>query len=122
MAARKPERIDKVWGWEEVIVNNDRYCGKLLYINEGATTSFHYHDVKHETFYVMGGTVTLTRELVPFGGTQKQTLLPGDIVELKPKCYHQLFGVTDACVVEFSTPHSDSDVFRLTESKAAPHE
>ena len=48
------KEVKKVWGKELWIVNCDKYCGKLLYLDKGATSSYHYHKEKQETFYVIG--------------------------------------------------------------------
>ena len=42
----------KGWGYEKWIVNNDLYCGKVLFFERGKKCSWHYHKVKDETFYV----------------------------------------------------------------------
>jgi len=49
--------VPKGWGHEKIIVNNDHYCGKLLYIIKGRQTSLHYHSIKQETFFVESGKV-----------------------------------------------------------------
>ena len=48
----KPIRIEKAWGYELIICNNDNYCGKLLVFKLGARFSMHYHMKKDETWYV----------------------------------------------------------------------
>ena len=103
--------VDKVWGREEIIVNNDKYCGKLLYLNAGATCSLHYHPKKQETFYCLKGTVLLLVQGEEFFLEEPYTILPN--------APHQFHGITDAVLLEVSTPHRDDDVVRLTESKAA---
>ena len=110
------QRIDKAWGWEEVIVNNDLYCGKLLHLNAGAVSSTHSHRYKHETFYVLRGRV---RILV---GGNGYILWEGQSVGVPPKTLHRFQGLEDSVIIEFSTPHSDSDVYRITASKPAPKE
>jgi quercetin dioxygenase-like cupin family protein len=45
----------KNWGSETIIVNNDKYCGKKMFIAKNCYCSFHYHIVKDETFYVSRG-------------------------------------------------------------------
>ena len=44
--------VGKSWGTEEWFANNEveNYCGKILTILEGESTSMHYHADKHETF------------------------------------------------------------------------
>ena len=48
--------IPKVWGGEQIIARNDKYCGKVLHLNKHHFSSFHRHD-KCETLMVASGTV-----------------------------------------------------------------
>ena len=54
--------VEKVWGHEEWIVNNPKYCGKKLVLKKGYRCSIHKHDIKDETFYILSGTVLLETE------------------------------------------------------------
>jgi mannose-6-phosphate isomerase-like protein (cupin superfamily) len=47
--------VPKSWGREVWIVNNETYCGKILYITAGKTGSLHFHQHKTETFYLRVG-------------------------------------------------------------------
>ena len=49
--------VPKGWGFEKWIVNNDEYCGKLLYFVKGRRCSWHYHVLKDEVFYVQSGKI-----------------------------------------------------------------
>ena len=51
------KEVKKVWGKEVWIANCPKYCGKLLYLDEGAVSSMHYHREKQETFYALSGQV-----------------------------------------------------------------
>lgn len=109
-----PEWVEKVWGKEEVIVNNGLYCGKILHLNKGARSSLHCHRVKHETFYVLDGRIHLEIE----GHGHPELLIPGDRRTILPTQYHRFEGLEDSRIIEFSTTHSDSDVFRKEPSQA----
>lgn len=104
--------VPKVWGEELWLVNSDKYCGKLLTINRGAESSYHYHKQKEETFYCLYGQVGLTvedqgYELNPF--SSPKTIEAGE--------KHSFTGLMDSVLLEVSTPHSEDDVYRLSESK-----
>ena len=109
------KEVKKVWGKEVWIVNLDKYCGKLLYLDKGATCSLHWHPIKQETFYALSGQVGLTIEgkdymLNPF--SRPKTINRGQ--------EHQFTGLSDDIVIlEISTHHEDNDVIRITESQAA---
>lgn len=103
--------VKKKWGREEWLVNNDKYCAKFLHVKKGAQSSYHYHPKKQETFYCIDGEIMLTVRGVEFLLTEPYTLNPSTL--------HSFFGMTAGCILEISTPHSDDDVIRLTESKEA---
>jgi quercetin dioxygenase-like cupin family protein len=103
--------VPKTWGHEEILVNNDRYCAKLLHIEAGAGSSIHRHPRKDETFYCLEGQVVLRV------GQKTYHLLPGDRpVDIPSGTWHQFHGVTAGILLEVSTPHSDDDVERYTQS------
>ena len=56
--------VEKAWGFELIIVNCAEYCGKLLFLRKSATSSYHVHRKKKETFFCLDGQVGLTVEMV----------------------------------------------------------
>jgi quercetin dioxygenase-like cupin family protein len=103
--------VPKVWGREEWIVNNEKYCGKKLIFNQGFRLSLHYHKVKEESFFVLSGTIYV--ELIDGDVRVDRILIPGDIVHVKPYVQHRITALTDAEVMEFSTHHMDEDSYRI---------
>ena len=67
------DKVEKDWGHEIWLSNNEKenYCGKILYIKEGKSTSMHFHAKKHESFYILEGILciyivdTVTTETAP---------------------------------------------------------
>ena len=117
MRKEQLKTVEKVWGEEIWLVNSDKYCGKYLLFDAGAQSSYHYHPVKEETFVTMEGLGTLIIEgksyrLAPFA--RPKTILPGE--------KHMVKAITDLILIEISTPHSDDDVVRLTQSSKASQE
>lgn len=47
--------VPKGWGYEDWIVNNEKYCGKELFFKKERRCSFHYHCIKEETFFISSG-------------------------------------------------------------------
>src|SRR3989338_8926171 len=41
--------VPKVWGQEQWLVNNEKYCGKKMLIKDGYYCSYHKHKIKDET-------------------------------------------------------------------------
>jgi len=107
------KRVKKVWGSEEWIVNNEKYCGKRLLITRGYCCSIHMHKLKDETFYIVRGKV-----LIEVSG-KRWIMNVGDSVRIKPETYHSFTGLEDSDVMEFSTRHLESDSYRKTVSGKA---
>jgi quercetin dioxygenase-like cupin family protein len=106
----------KLWGEEDWIVNTPDYCGKILTLRKGWQCSWHFHPVKHETFYLMSGRVWF--EL----GAGAYVLNPGDRITVDPRVAHRFAGLEDSVIVEFSTHHDEADVVRLEPSRACSHD
>ena len=51
----KGKYVEKGWGHELHIENNNDYCGKLLVFNKGKKFSMHYHVEKYETWFIQKG-------------------------------------------------------------------
>lgn len=108
VASESLKVVEKAWGHEEWIVNEDEYCGKFLHLNKGATCSYHYHPIKRETFRLIEGEVDLNVD-------GEQVRLRGAIT-IRPGTPHQFTGITNAIILEVSSHHDDADVVRITES------
>jgi mannose-6-phosphate isomerase-like protein (cupin superfamily) len=48
-------KIEKPWGWEEILEKNDKYVVKLLHVNAGQRLSLQYHGRKTETLFMFAG-------------------------------------------------------------------
>lgn len=103
--------VEKVWGREEWIVNNSKYCGKKMIFNKGYRCSMHYHKIKEETFYILSGKVLLETKLND--EKESKVLVPGDIANIEPYRLHRITGLEDSEVIEFSTHHMDDDSYRV---------
>jgi mannose-6-phosphate isomerase-like protein (cupin superfamily) len=43
-------RIAKAWGWEEILIETDKYRIKRIHVNAGHRLSLQYHEEKVETW------------------------------------------------------------------------
>ena len=110
----KPEYHKKGWGYELWIHNDEKYCGKLLYFNKGKRCSYHYHELKHETFYLQSGKLLLRHSFNDQIEDAVEILLtPGDTFEVIPLLRHQMEALEDSELMEFSTQHFESDSHRI---------
>jgi D-beta-D-heptose 7-phosphate kinase/D-beta-D-heptose 1-phosphate adenosyltransferase len=103
--------VPKLWGYEQWIENNEKYCCKILGLNKGYQCSLHFHKNKDETFLVTAGHVRL--EL----GDEIMHLRPGSFVRVLPNTPHRFAGMEDSLIMEVSTHHEDSDSYRIEESR-----
>ena len=108
--------VPKVWGEEQWLVNNEKYCGKRMLIKEGYYCSYHKHKIKEETFYVLDGILEVIKE------GQYLVVKGGETLHLKPGEYHSFRALKDTTFFEFSTQHLDEDNYRLTQSSYGNHE
>jgi mannose-6-phosphate isomerase len=107
--------VDKPWGHEDIWAETSNYVGKLLFIKPGHKLSRQYHNIKEETFLVIGGLLTLE---VGQGDDMLTLLLcTGESFHCLPGTVHRMIcdpfrNTVDVVVMEVSTPHLD-DVVRL---------
>jgi mannose-6-phosphate isomerase-like protein (cupin superfamily) len=112
---KEPKRVEKKWGHELWIHNDNQYCGKLLvFTNSGNKFSMHYHMLKNETWYVQEGAFQfdwIDTESAERCYTQLQK---GDVVYIEKGLPHQLTSLIDNSIVfEVSTEHFDADSYRI---------
>lgn len=95
-------------GETEFWVANEKesgYCGKLLFVFDGQTCPFHYHKLKHETFFVVKGAIRLCTD------TDERVLRAGDTLAMPPGTGHSFTGVGPALLLEVSMPSILQDNF-----------
>lgn len=106
--------VSKGWGFEKWIVNNEKYCGKLLYIIKDKKCSLHYHKLKDETFYCSKGRILLKYGHITNTARLTEVVLSrGDSFHIPPFLCHQMIGLEDSELFEFSTQHFDEDSYRI---------
>jgi mannose-6-phosphate isomerase len=111
--------VDKPWGGEDWLINNDHYVAKHLYINPKEEISLQYHNEKHETMIVLDGMGTLI--IGEEGDTEVHvkhcasiTITQGDIIPIPPKTIHQIKAITNLKILEISTPQT-TDLVRVAD-------
>jgi len=107
------KRVEKPWGYEIWWALTERYVGKILHVNKGASLSLQYHNVKDETILVQTGRLLFeTRGKDETGELRRMEMGPGDVFRIRPGTLHRMTGLEDCDLVEVSTPEID-DVVRL---------
>ncbi len=102
--------LSKSWGHEKLL-HNGKYCMKLLVYTKTVASSLHYHDLKHETFFIASG-----RFSIEVAGITR-TYLPGDYVEIPPGTLHRVRCLEPGTIVEASTHDDPNDCVRLIPSE-----
>jgi len=110
--------IEKPWGREEILEQNDKYCLKRIIINPKHRLSLQYHVKKIETIAVVSGPLGLVID-TDFGitgrpgGVSQRVLKTGDHITIKPGQIHRFCaGESEVVLYEASTPELE-DVIRL---------
>ena len=104
-------RVEKSWGYEEIIHNGDYCCKKLVY-EIPIASSLHYHQHKHETFFVHSG-----KFKIEIDGGEPQDLAIGQAVILPPGTRHRIRCIEPGMILEASTFDNPFDCVRLIPSE-----
>ena len=80
-------KIEKPWGFEELIECNDKYVVKKLFMKKGNACSIQYHELKTETIVVLSGKLNI------YIGDKLENLECveynyGDTITIKPYTIH----------------------------------
>jgi mannose-6-phosphate isomerase-like protein (cupin superfamily) len=109
-----PEVHKKGWGFELWMVNNEKYCGKILHFDPNKKCSYHYHKKKHEHFYVLNGMFFLRTGLDDdYNKAEIITLFSGEVVEIPIGLRHQIESCQMGDIIEISTQHFEDDSYRV---------
>lgn len=104
------DTIQKPWGHELIIDQNNHYALKHIFINKGYRSSLQSHVLKHETIYVLHGLLELEiRD--DSDSCSKEIFSAGEAYYIPPGTKHRVLALDDCAIVEVSTPQLD-DVIR----------
>lgn len=104
-------KIDKPWGFEDIVYLGPRYVFKKLFMNKGESCSLQFHFEKHETVLVFSGLLKI--EFGPSADDlEAKVFEPGETVVLNPGVVHRMTAIEDCIYFEASTPELE-DVVRL---------
>ncbi len=106
-----PRRVEKPWGHELIWAETELYVGKILHVKAGEALSVQMHEVKDETLHLLTGAIELWAGPSP-DAMVKVGLAHGESFRVRPRTVHKIVALTDADVLEASTPHLQ-DVVRF---------
>jgi N-acetylneuraminate synthase len=98
------EEIGEIEFWVANEVD-EGYCGKFLFVFDGQTCPYHHHAKKHETFYIVKGSVRMRI------GDGEREMKEGDHLAMPPGTGHSFTGMGDALLLEVSSPSVLQDNF-----------
>jgi mannose-6-phosphate isomerase len=106
------KRTDKPWGYELLWSHTDHYAGKTIHINAGQRLSLQYHERKHESILVVGGTLLLNVGQGADATVREMQI--GESTDIPVGQIHRFEAPAsgDVEIIEVSTNHLD-DVVRL---------
>lgn len=107
-------KIQKPWGYEELIECNDKYVVKKLFMKKDHSCSIQYHELKTETIIVLSGKLNIYIG-DKIENLNKKEYLTGEIITIKPYTIHRMEAIEDATYIETST-NELWDVIRLQDN------
>lgn len=81
------------------------YCGKFLFVFNGQTCPYHHHQLKHETFFVLKGSVRMKVN------GKNRIMKEADRLVMSTGMKHSFIGIGPALLLEVSQPSVLKDNF-----------
>jgi mannose-6-phosphate isomerase len=91
--------VEKPWGRELILADNELYAGKILIVNKGCRTSLQYHGDKDETFYLYSGKIVVEIEGKKISPSHNES------IRIRPNVVHRITAIESSIIIEVSTPH-----------------
>ena len=106
--------VEKGWGYENIFVTNDEYCGKILHFNAGGKSSMHYHVKKKETWHCLSGKFIIRRINTDNASIKETIFEPGMTWTNYIGIPHQVECIEEGDILEVSTPDDSIDNYRVS--------
>lgn len=89
------------------IANEEKngYCGKFLFVFDNQACPYHRHNIKHETFFIVKGSVRMRTS------DGERVMNEGDSLAMPPGIGHSFTGIGNALILEVSMPSILQDNF-----------
>ena|SRR3990167_7470977 len=104
--------VKKEWGEEIWLSLTDKYCFKIIKINQGCRCSLQYHEKKSETNYIHEGQALVTMQREGTDVLYQQELGPGSVIDIPCGRIHRFYAIENLTMFEVSTPEVE-DVIRV---------
>jgi mannose-6-phosphate isomerase-like protein (cupin superfamily) len=101
----------KIWGHTEDIFTKNNVSIHRIYIKKDSCCSKHYHDNKHNMFFVEDGTLLIRHWQNDYNLIDETILKTGESCCIPPKHYHQFVALTDVVAYEiYYVELNDKDI------------
>jgi len=90
----------KIWGFTQEIFNKNNVSIHRIVINKNGTCSRHYHDFKHNIFFVESGKILVQEWKKEYDLIDETVLNEGESCSVPPKNYHKFIGLENSIVYE----------------------
>lgn len=108
----------KIWGETCEIFTRNNVSIHRITINKGACCSKHYHDHKHNIFYVESGKILVQEWKNEYNLLDETTLKSGEMCSVPPKNFHMFVGLEDSIVYEiYYVELNSNDIIRENTGK-----
>lgn len=96
------KKIEKPWGYEEIVEYNYNYVVKKLYMKKNHSCSTQYHELKKETITVLKGIlrIYIGKDI---NSLDYKDYGEGDYITINPYTVHKMKALTDCLYLETST-------------------
>lgn len=103
----------KIWGETELIFKNDNFEAHRIFVKKGGYCSKHYHQYKHNIFYVELGNLLVKVQKNNYNLIDGTNLFSGDKMDVNPNEMHWFEALDDTIAFEiyYSEPIS-GDIVR----------
>lgn len=112
--------VSKPWGHELWITNDNKHCGKTLFIKQGRHCNFHWHKEKDKVLHVQSGLIWINYQ-IPNERIHYEKIKAGHAFHVSPGMKHQMQAIEDTVILEFSTQHFEDDYFDETDKLVIDH-
>lgn len=94
--------LEKPWGTEITFANENFYTGKILKISKGQRLSYHYHEHKMETLFLLEGKIYCIIDDIEY------LFETGKTLRFEPQSKHRIHALEDTTIVEVSDQEEKS--------------
>jgi len=104
---------ERTWGQELLVIETDKYIGKVMHMRAGGAGGLQAHVEKDEASYLVSGLAWVYTDTGD-GTLTRFQWHPGSAIHIPPGAVHKVEAIENCVIFEASTPHFN-DRIRLEE-------